>query len=77
MEKERAAEAVVADPEALETELARSQYEKESMEANFSSVKNRLPTLEQQIQDRTLQLQERKETLQRLALVKTRESKTK
>lgn len=47
------------------------------MEADFSRLKNRLPVLEQQIQDRNLQLQEHKETHQRLDQVKTRESKTK
>nr|CAH0103174.1 unnamed protein product [Daphnia galeata] len=76
-EKERAAEAVVANPEGLKTELARSQYEKEAMEANFLSVASRLPHLDQQIQKRALQLQEGKETHQRLAHVKTRESKIK
>lgn len=47
------------------------------MEADFSCLKSRLPVLEQQIQDRKLQLQEHQETHQRLAQVKARESKTK
>ncbi len=47
------------------------------MEADFSRLKNRLPVLEQQIQDRKLQYQEHQETHQRLGQVKTRESKTK
>ncbi len=76
-EKEKAAEAVVEDPEALEAELLRSKDEKEAMETDFSSIKNRLPALEQQIQDRTLQFQEHKETQQRLEQVKSRESKLK
>ncbi|XP_046640134.1 tropomyosin-like [Daphnia pulicaria] len=76
-EKEKATEAVVEDPEALEAELLASQDEKEAIETDFSSIKNRLPALEQQIQDRTLQFQEHKETHQRLAQVKARESKLK
>ncbi len=77
MEKEKAAEAVVPDPEALEAELGKSQQDKDNMEADFSCLKSRLPVLEQQIQDRKLQLQEHQETHQRLAQVKARESKTK
>lgn len=76
-EKEKAAEAVVPDPEALEADLRRSQQDKENIEAEFTCLKSRLPVLEQQIQDRTLQLKEHKETHQRLAQVKARESKTK
>lgn len=77
MEKERAAEAVVPDPDALQAELSKSHSDKEKVEADFMCLKNRLPILEQQIQDRTMQLQEHKETHQRLAQVKTRESKIK
>lgn len=77
MEKEKAAEAVVSDPEALEEELRKSQEDKESMEADFTCLKSRLPVLEQQIQDRTLQLQEHKETHQRLEQVKARDAKIK
>lgn len=77
MEKEKAAEAVVPDPEALQSELCRSQEDKMNIEADFSSLKSRLPVLEQQIQDRTLLLKEHKETHQRLAQVKARESKAK
>lgn len=76
-EKDRAAETVVPDPDALEAELTKSRNDKETMEANLASSKSRLPMLEQQIADRTAQLQERKETHQRLAQVKTRESKIK
>lgn len=77
VEKERAAEAVVPDPDALQAELSKSHSDKEKVEADFMCLKNRLPILEQQIQDRTMQLQEHKETHQRLAQVKTRESKIK
>lgn len=77
MEKERAAEAVVPDPDELEATLSKSQSDKEKVEADFMCLKSRLPILEQQIQDRSMQLHEHKETHQRLAQVKTRESRIK
>lgn len=77
MDKEKAAEAVVPDPEALEAEFRKSLEDKETIGADFMCLKNRLPILEQQIQDRTLQLQDHKETKQRLEQVKDRESKIK
>lgn len=77
LEKERAAEAVVPDPDALEAELLKSRNDKEVMEASLACLKSRLPILEQQMADRTAQLQERKETHQRLAQVKTRKNKIK
>ena len=77
LEKEKAAEAVVPDPEALEAELIRSQQDKAHMEEDYACLKNRLPVLEQQIQDRTLQLQQHNETHQRIAQLKARELKIK
>jgi hypothetical protein len=47
------------------------------MEADFICLKSRLPVLEQQIQDRTNQLQEHQDTHQRIVQVKARETKLK
>lgn len=76
-EKEKAAEAVVPDPEALEAEVLKSRSDKELLLADFQRLKERLPVLEQQLQDRQARLVEHKETLQRLTLVKAREAKIK
>lgn len=73
-EREKAAETVVPDPDALEADLLKSRDDKKSMDADLACLKSRLPILEQQIADRTAQLQERKETHQRLAQVKIRET---
>lgn len=76
-EKEKAAEAVVPDPEALEAELVKSKSDKETMEADLLCLRSRLPTLEQQIGDRTDQLRDHRETHQLLIQVKAREAKVK
>ncbi|EFX65706.1 hypothetical protein DAPPUDRAFT_264338 [Daphnia pulex] len=77
IEKERAEEEVVLDPEGLEAEFEKSKADKENIESDFTCLKSRLPVLEQQIQDRTMQLQEHQETHQRIVQVKARESKIK
>jgi hypothetical protein len=77
IEKERAEEEVVLDPEGLEAEFEKSKADKENIESDFTCLKSRLPVLEQQIQDRTMQLHEHQETHQRIVQVKARESKIK
>jgi len=77
IEKEKAAEAVVPDPEALEAELLKSRNDKESLLADYQCLKERLPVLEQQLQDRQNRLQEHKESIQRMTLIKAREAKVK
>lgn len=77
MEKEKAAEAVVPDPEALEAELRKTSEDKETKEAVFKCLNSRIPVLEQQIQDRKLLLQDQKETQQPLEQLKEQISKIK
>lgn len=74
-EEEKAAEAVVPNPEALEAELQKSYSDKETLIADYVSLKARLPVLEQQIQEKTALLQEHKDMHQRLAQFKAREAK--
>lgn len=77
VEKEKAAEAVVPDPEALEAELLKSREDKESLLTDYQCLKERLPVLEQQLKDRQNRLQEHKDTIQRMNAVKARETKVK
>ncbi len=76
-EKEKAAEAVVPDPEALEAELLKSHSDKETLISDFMCLKARLPVLEQLIQEKTVLLSEHKDMHQRLAQFKAREAKIK
>jgi len=76
-ERDKAAEAVVPDPEELEAEQRKCQADKEALEENLRSLKDRLPLLEQQIQERSTQLQEHTNMYQRLTQIKARESKIK
>ena len=73
--RDKAAEAVVPDPEALEADLIKSRTSKESLEEDFKFLKDRLPVLEQQLEERRTRVQEHKDNSQRMMLVKGRESK--
>ena len=73
-EKKKAAEAVIPNPEALESELKKSYGAKETLAADYVCLKARLPILEQQIQEKTTLLQELKIMHQRLAQFKVREA---
>jgi hypothetical protein len=74
-EKEKAAEAVVPNPEALEAELQKSYSDKETLIADCICLKARLPVLEKQIQEKSALLQEHKDMHLRLAEFKAREAK--
>lgn len=76
-ERDKAAEAVVPDPEALEAELLKSRSGRESLQEDFKRLQDRLPVLEQQLQERRMRVQEHKENSQRMVQVKTRETKVK
>jgi len=77
LEREKAAEAVVPDPEELEAEQLKCQADKEMLETDIRNLKDRLPLLEQQIQDRRTQLQEHASMHQRLTQIKSREAQIK
>lgn len=73
-DRDKAAEAVVPDPEELEAEQSKCQIDKENLEVELRNLKDRLPLLEQ---DRKVQLEEHAEMLQRLTQIKLREAKIK
>ena len=73
--RDKAAEAVVPDPEALEENLLKSRTIKESQEEDFKFLKDRLPVLEMQLEERQTKVQEHKDNSQRMMSVKTREAK--
>ena len=73
-ERDKAADAVVPDPEKLEQELVQSKSELLVQNEALASLNERLPVLEQQLQDRITQMQIRKDISQRFAELKSREN---
>ena len=73
-ERDKAAEAVVPDPEELEQELQQCKSELSIHNEALSSLKERLPVLEQQLQERISQLELLTDISQRITELKNRES---
>jgi len=74
-EREKAAEAVVPDPEELEQELAQCNSELHLQNEALSVLKERLPPLEQQLQERIAKLQVLNDISQRITELKISESR--
>lgn len=62
------------DPESLLSELGSCQKEKDALHEEYINFKERLPVLEQQLQERTLQLEKHKEMMNQLTEFRARET---